>query len=230
MCQSAAVAQAKMRFPSELALLIGLVGNSFAIAILNKSNFGLTTTSLFSLVMSKAVPSLSLGTWSYLIQIAMIVGLAIYIRRVKVGYVLSFVLAILFGLLVDLFSFLIAPLPGVLWARLFYYFLGTGILVMGIAFFVRSRLPALPVDTFTRDLTAHLQVPFKRIRTTLDVICFGLSVAVGLLATHGLPGIGIGTVISTLVVGTLAGRLSALLDKTFTFAPLLASAGRLIEE
>lgn len=230
MCQPAAVAQAKMRFPSEIALLIGLVGNSFAVAILAKSNLGLTTTSLFSYVLSKAVPAVSLGTWSYLLQIAMMIGLAVYIRRVKIGYALSFVLAILFGLLVDFFSFVVAPLPSMLSIRIVYYLVGTGMLVVGISFFIRSRLPALPVDTFTRDLTAYLRIPFKKVRTTLDVICLVLSVGVGLLAVHALPGIGIGTVLSTFLVGTLVGRLSAMLDKHLEFAPALRSADRLIEE
>lgn len=222
--------EVKRVFPSELALLLGLVGNSFAVAVVAKSNLGLTTTSLVSFALHQALPAVTIGTWNYLIQCGFIAALILLLRRVKAGYVLCFVLAVVYGNLIDLFVLLLAPLPVTWPLRVSYYLVGNGIMVMGITLLVRCRLPILPLDTFTRDLSAHFGQSLKAVRTAVDSGCFLAAAAVGFSAVRAFPGIGPGTVVSTLLIGTLVGRFSAAVDRSFRFAPYFPAMEKLIEE
>ena len=186
----------KKRFSGELALILGIVINSFSVALFLKSNAGMSTISLTSYILNLVFPVLTIGTWNYLIQWIMIGALILILRKVKVGYLLSFVLAIIFGTLLDFFHVCLQGLPDGIGFRIFYFIFAFSMCAIGTTFLIRCKIPVLPSDTFMRDVSNYFHTTIKMVKTPFDVFCLILSAVLGFLYTGEFPGIGIGTVIN----------------------------------
>lgn len=211
--------KAVRRFYGEFALLLGLLVNACAVAFFAKSDLGMSTLSLASFVMSRIFPRFSLGTWSYIIQCALIVVLVLLIRKVAPGFIFSFFLAILYGLLIDLFSFFIAGLPFSIRARVIYYLIGFSGLSTGTAFLIQSEMPILPFDTFMREISAHFSIPYRTLRTWFDLSTVAISAALGYWRLGSFVGIGAGTLLNALFIGLAVSRVAKFLDRRYRFAP-----------
>ena len=113
--------QKRKIFPGELALLLGLVCNSLGVSIMVKSGFGISSISSVPYAFSRIWQGLSFGVWNYVFQSALIAVLMLLVRRFKVGYVLSFFLAVCFGYMIDFFDCITAGLPaGAIWQTLYF--------------------------------------------------------------------------------------------------------------
>ena len=91
----------KIKIPGELALLMIIVLNSFGVAIMSKSGFGISSISSVPYVFSQAFPFLTFGTWNYLFQTALIAALMILARKWNGSYLISFLVGIAFGKMLD---------------------------------------------------------------------------------------------------------------------------------
>ncbi len=213
--------------PGEIALLLGLVINSLAVTLLVKSGFGISVVSSVPYILYLAVPALSLGTWNALIQCAWMLLLSLYLGRFRPGYILSFGLAAVFGYMLDLWTLALSPLPLALPFRLLWFVLGLFSMATGIAFLVRCGLPVLPFDTVTRELVAVKGWSVRAARTRFDLtnLVLGLALSLGLLGR--IDGIGVGSVVCALLLGTVAGAVTDRLDRSLTIRPRVAFFGRL---
>ena len=54
---------------SEFALAIGIVMDAVAVALITKSNLGITAVSALPYTLDQSFPVLSYGTWYYIFQI-----------------------------------------------------------------------------------------------------------------------------------------------------------------
>ncbi|MGB4585804.1 MAG: DUF6198 family protein [Rectinemataceae bacterium] len=215
------------RFYGEFALLLGLLINACAVAFFAKSNVGMSTLSLASFVLNGIFPRFSYGTWNYLIQCTMMIILVALIRKINLGFILSFGLAILYGLLIDFCSFLIVGLPLSLAARIAYYFIGFLGLSIGTAFLIQCEMPILPFDTFMKEISVHFKIPYKRLRTWFDISTIIVSAALGFWRLGSFVGIGVGTLLNALFIGISVSAVAAHLDKRFRFVPRFEKLGNL---
>lgn len=206
----------KPRFYCEAAMVLGLLLNSFAVSLMVRSSFGISTLSSVPLALSQLFPGLTFGVWNFLIQGVTVLVLVLSTRTWRWGYLASFGIAAAFGGLIDLYTPLLARLPEALPLRIIYFLAGFFIIALGAALFILCRLPVLPFDTFVRDFSQHFGQPVRRVKTTLDFICLGISLGISLLLGR-LAGVGIGTVFSACFTGLLVGRLVALLEGRFIF-------------
>jgi uncharacterized membrane protein YczE len=206
-------------FYGEFALLLGLIFNACAVAFFAKSDLGMSTLSLASFVMSRIFPRLSYGTWNYIIQCSLMLVLIVAIRKVALGFIISFFLAILYGNLIDLFSFFIAGLPDTIPARVIYYLIGFSGIATGTAFLLQSEMPILPFDTFMREISVHFRIPYKRLRTWFDVLTVGISAVLGWWRLGHIVGIGAGTLLNALFTGLAVSCVAKFLDRRFRFVP-----------
>lgn len=217
----------RRRFPSELAVACALLLNSLSITLFIKADFGLSVISGVPYVVSLILPQLSLGVWTTVLQCFWMLVMALVLRRVRVGYLLSFALGILFGFLLDFWAAVLAPLPGAFGLRILYFAIGHALMACGIALFFRCRLPALPFDTVPREIGAAYGLTVKRARTGFDLINLAIMLALGLLFLGYPAGIGPGTILNALLLGTGAGRVADFLDRRFEIAPCLPGFSRL---
>src|SRR5699024_245841 len=209
----------------ELALAVAVAINSFAVAATVYAGLGISPVSSFPYAVSLVFPFLTLGTWTYLFQGALVLTLMLLRRQFVPSYLFSFVVGFVFGTLLDVYGAWLPCLPDALPWRILYFALSCPVVALGIALSNRCLLPIIPTDLFARDLAQILSKPYPRVKMTFDLTAVALSVLLTAGVLGQLQGIGAGTVIGALTYGPLAGVWGKFLDKRFTFVSVLAPQG-----
>jgi len=218
----------KKVLPGELFLLGGLILTSLANALLIKAKYGLTALSSLPYVVSLAFPLFSFGTWNAIFQCFWLLFTMAAIGKFKPGYLLSFVLAFVYGLVIDVWSIFILSWNDGVGLRLIYFMCGFLIMSLGISCFMICRLPILPFDTVVRAFTMEKNISVRKARTGFELLNLMLSLFISLLFLGGIVGIGMGTVLSALVMGTFVGKISARMNRQWDTKPKIAWLGKLV--
>ena len=207
---------------AEILFICGLILISLAITLMVQAELGISVASSVPYVISLRFSTLTFGTWSYMVQGFLVLLLILIVRRIRWAYLLSFLVSVAFGVLVDIFSLLTADWSGGSWMQRGILFAGGLILLsLGIALFVASRLPLLPYDLFVKELAIHKNISFRRCKTLFDLSCLLTSSLFLLFFIHRLTGLGIGSLLSALLNGTLAGFWLGLFERNLTIRSVL---------
>ena len=75
----------------ELALVLAVLINSFAVAVTVYAGLGISPVSSFPYAVSLVFPFLTLGTWTYLFQGVLVITLMVLRKRFVPSYLFSFV-------------------------------------------------------------------------------------------------------------------------------------------
>ena len=207
----------KIRIPGELALFTAVIINSLGIALMTKSNFGISSISSVPYVFSQAFTILSFGTWNYTFQTILVISLMILSRKINLSYSFSFLMGIAFGKMIDVHELWVCFLPDSLNYHIIYFILSFLILAFGICLSNNSMLPIIPTDTFPRDLSAILNKPYKFVKSTFDLCCLTTTVIISLFILHKAVGVGIGTVICAFTTGKTVSIVQGFFDKHVRF-------------
>ncbi|AGX42849.1 DUF6198 family protein [Clostridium saccharobutylicum] len=207
----------KIRISGELALFTAVIINSLGIALMTKSNFGISSISSVPYVFSQAFSILSFGTWNYTFQTILIIALMILSKKVNLSYGFSFLMGLAFGKMIDVHELWICFLPDSLVWHIIYFIMSFFILAIGICLSNNSMLPIIPTDTFPRDLSVILDKPYKYIKTTFDVCCLTTTLIISIFILHKAVGVGVGTVICALTTGKSVSLIQSFLDKHVKF-------------
>ena len=209
-------------------MIAGMIFNSFAVTLLIKADFGISALSSVPYVFSVAFPVMTNGIWNALIQCMWLILTMIAIKKIKPSYIFSFVLAFLFGFLLDFWAGLMTPWSMALSMRLAYFMIGFCVLSVGISCFILCGTPILPFDTVVRAFTMEKGLSVRKARTGFDLINLTLSLLVCLLFIGRLAGVGIGTLISALLMGTAASRVTQWMRDHFSVELRMKWLGRLV--
>lgn len=204
----------------EIALLLGLVFNSFASTLMIKSQFGVSSITSVPYSLSLAFNKLTYGTWNYIFQCTLIAILVIATRKFKIGYIISFFLAVVFGNLIDFFnSTIMQMLPNNYLLNTIYFIVSFITISVGMSLLLNCKTPVLPIDTFTRDFPIHFNIPYKRSKTIFDLSCLAATIVISLIFLKKLVGIGVGTVVCAFITGKTVSYINSFIDKRFYFEP-----------
>ena len=229
--QNGAAAQGlltKKQLPGELLLALAMLLNSLAVTLMIKADFGISAISSVPYVFSHAFPVFSWGTWNAVVQCAWLLVTMMAVGKFKPGYLFSFVLAFVFGYLLDMWAGVLGHLSlGFAW-RLVYFTAGLLIMSFGASCFFLCGTPALPFDTVPRAFVIEKGLSVRKARTGFDLINLALSLAVSLVFVGRIIGIGIGTFVSALLMGTLAGKVTAWLSARYQIKPYFSVLGRMV--
>ena len=218
----------KPSLPGEFLTIAAMVFNSFAVTLLIKADFGISAISSVPYVFSVAFPVLTNGIWNALIQCLWLILTMIAIKKIKPGYIFSFVLAFLFGFLLDFWAGLMAPWSMALSMRLIYFLIGFCVLSVGISCFILCGTPILPFDTVVRAFTMEKGLSVRKARTGFDLINLTLSLLVSLLFIGRPVGVGIGILVSALLMGTVASRVTQWMREHISVQLKMKWLGRLV--
>lgn len=205
----------------EIALLVAVVINSFAVVLMLYSGAGISAISSVPYAFSDVLPQLSLGTWTYLFQGLLVLSLMILRKRFVVEYLFSFVVGFLFGELMDLHELWIPLLPKGLGWQILYFIVSYLLIAIGIALSNRCDLPIIPTDLFPRELSDITGISYPKIKISFDVICLAVTAGLTFLCLGHLDGLGIGTVIAAFTTGKAVGIVGDFLDKQVRFLSIL---------
>ena len=213
----------KIPFYRELAYPIGLAVLALGTALMEKAAFGMSmVTAPAYIIWSKLVlslPQLSFGTVSYLFEAALLLLLMLLLRRFRLSYLLSFVTAVLFGLLLDACMALTGLLPYTIVARIIYYVSGTVICSLGVALLFHTYFTPEAYELFVKEIARAKGMELGRCKTIYDCSSCGFALLLSfLLFGFGqFVGVGVGTILCALVNGKLITLLSKALEKRFNF-------------
>ena len=204
-------------FRGELALGIAVLINSFGVVLMLYSGAGISAISSVPFAFSEVWPVLTLGTWTYLFQGALVLSLMILRKKFVPDYLFSFVVGFVFGKLLDVHEAWIGILTYTIPLRVVYFVVSYALLSLGIALSNRCGLPIVPTDLFPRELSDITKIPYPRIKITFDVLCLLTTACLTLGFLHRLEGLGIGTIAAAFTMGKAIGLAGDLLDRHFRF-------------
>ena len=212
------VPKKQRRVRGELALVIAVVVNSFGVVLMLYSGAGISSISSVPFAFSEVLPALTLGTWTYLFQAALVFSLMMMRRRFVLSYLLSFAVGFAFGEMLDVHELWINILPtGPAWCVL-YFIVGYLLISLGISLSNRCGLPIVPTDLFPRELERITGISYPRIKIAFDAICLAVTLGMTFFFLGHIEGIGIGTVLAALTMGKTIGVIGEWLDRHVVFA------------
>lgn len=207
----------RKRIPGGLALAIAVVINSFGVVLMLYSGSGISAISSVPYAFSLVLPALSLGTWTYLFQAALVLTLMVLRRRFVPSYLFSFVVGFAFGELLDVHELWIDVLPLGLGWQVLYFVVSYLLICVGIALSNRCGLPIIPTDLFPREMHQITGVGYPKIKISFDATCLLVTVVMTFCFLGVVKGIGLGTVLAALTMGKTIGLIGTWMDKRYTF-------------
>lgn len=210
--------------------VLGLFVLAFGISVSVKSNLGVSPVSSLPYVLSR-IADIEMGYFTMAVFISFIVVQLFILRReFKILSSIQILVSIAFGYFVNLSNFLLHDFatPSSMVLRVVLAVSSAALCGLGIFLYIAPRIMPLPGEGLTEAISYKTGKPFSRIKVYFDLtmVVFSLAFSMGFLGR--IDGIGIGTLISALLIGKFVGIFSNLLkEKVQTFLgrpqPLLAS-------
>ena len=214
----------KLTCPSELAYALGILILACGTALMEKADLGMSMVVapayLLYLKLSRTFSFFTFGMAEYVFRALLLILLSLVLHRAKKSYLFSFVTALIYGLVLDLFMGLAAPLPAdTLPLRILYYLAGMVLGSAGVAFFFRTYIAPEAYELFVRELCQAKNWPVDRVKTVYDCVSclLGIALSFAFFGPGHFEGVRLGTIVCALVNGFLIGRISGLMDKALVF-------------
>ena len=209
----------KLRISREFCYLPATLLLALGAALMTKADFGLSAVIAPAYLLSQ-IFGISFGTAEYCLQGLLVAVVCLILRKFRWTYLLSFVSAFLYGLVLD----------GLLWLlsftgewsvvlRLFMMVLGMILSSVGVAFFFKTYLAPGAYELFVKEISAGFGFPLGRVKVLYDLGSCLVAVVLSLAVFGSLfdYGIGLGTVLVACVNGLLIGLFSMWMDRAFSF-------------
>ena len=204
-----------------LFFLIGILINAFGVALITKAALGTSPISSVPYVLSlRFAPTL--GAFTFVMNLLFIILQPVLLRRdYQPIQLLQIVVNIVFSWFIDVSMNLLGWLePQNIAVELLVLLLGCAVLGFGISVEVAPDVLLVPGEGLVGALTAASGRRFGSVKVAFDVTLVLISLALSLLFFHRLNGLGLGTVISALLVGRFVNLYNSRL-------PLIAHIARL---
>ena len=209
----------KLRLSREFCYIPATVLLALGAALMSRANFGLSAIVAPAYLLSQ-IFHVSFGTAEYCLQGILVIAVCLLVRKFRWTYLLSFVSAFLYGLVLDGFIWLLS-LTGE-WhviLRLIMMVLGMMLCSLGVALFFKTYLAPGAYELFVKEVALHYHLNMSRFKVIYDLSSCAVAVVLSLAVFHSLfdHGIGLGTLLVALVNGLLIGMFSKLLDRHVDF-------------
>lgn len=218
----------KIKLPGELVLCFAVIFNSLGVALMAKSNFGISSISSVPYVFSKAFTFFTFGTWNYLFQTALIITLMILRKKINFSYLFSFVVGICFGKMLDVHELWINRLPDSILLHIVYFIISFIIIAVGICMSNNCLLPIIPTDVFPRDLSQIIRKPYKKVKTFYDLSCLTATLLISVIILHRISGIGLGTVLCAFTTGKAVSVVQNFINRHMEFYRIIPGKHQII--
>lgn len=184
--------------------IIGVAINSFGVAFITKAALGTSPVSSVPYVLDLAFTP-TLGEFTFVINTLYILLQIVLLRRdFKPVQLLQLAVNVVFSGLIDVSMNLLAWLdPTTLPTQLLSLLAGCAILALGISIEVAPNVVVVPGEGLVRTLSAVTKRPFGTCKVAFDVTLVSLAAVLSFLLFGRLNGLGLGTVVSALLVGRL---------------------------
>ncbi len=209
----------KCKYKNQLYWVFGILLCTLGIAFCTKSDFGLSMIAapayIIHVKMESFFPWYSQGTSEYILQTLLIVIVFFTTYKFKLKYILSFATAIISGLVLDMWLFVLGGNGAyeLLSMRIVAFILGECLSALAIALFFRTTMPVQAYELLVAEIAQKFNIQVEKVKMVNDICYFVLSVALALLLNGSLQGLGIGTVVITLTNAPIIAFFGKLIDK-----------------
>lgn len=215
----------KLTLPSEIIYLLAIVLISFGVAMTAASDFGVSMIAAPALILSMKT-GLSYGICEYLIQSLFLIAFVIIMGKIKITYFMTFLYALMYGGLLDLWRAIIPDFnPAVAGTmdpvlKHVYFVVGVLLTTLSVAITFRTYLYPTILDLFVKGLS--LKFGWKRniFKLIYDFSLLAVSVAMTLIFFGEFRGIGIGTIVITVINAPIITLFDKILEKCVELKPL----------
>ena len=198
----------KRRFLAKYSFLNWVIGNllvPLGICLATKAGFGLSMIGagpyILHVFLRDSLPWFTQGTAEYFYEFFVMILVCLIVRQCKLKYLMVFIEALIVGFIIDGWFFLLggnAVYAG-LGARIGCFALSLVITGLGVAFYFRTELPRQAYDFAVVKITNTYHWDQKKVKLATDWTLFAIALALSLICTKKLTGIGVGTVITTVL-------------------------------
>lgn len=200
---------------------LGTVLCALGVSLCTKGGLGLSMIAAMPYILHVGARSTSMGSWltqgtaEYIWEGIVLVVTCLHVKGFKPRYLLSFVSALLAGFCIDGWLFVLGGngVYGSMTARILSFTAGELVTALAIAFFFRTNWPLQVYEMCVVEIARYRNKEQSKVKQIFDLTSLGLSLLASLLLTHGFTGIGVGTVIITLVNATIIRFFGKLLDR-----------------
>ncbi|WP_367923946.1 YitT family protein [uncultured Ruthenibacterium sp.] len=195
----------KTRLAKQYSLFVlGLIINSFGISFITKAALGTSPISSLPYVASLKF-SPTLGQFTFLMNCLFILAQAILLGKAfpKIQY-LQILVNIVFSGAIDVSMLLLQFMqPETMVQKTVSLVTGCAILALGITLEVAANVLLVPGEGVVKAIAQVLQRDFGTVKVCFDVTTVALAGLLSFSFFQGLRGIGIGTVVSAVLVGMI---------------------------
>ena len=186
-----------------LYFIIGVLINSFGIALITKCALGTSPISSIPYVLSLQFPSFSFGMTTFLINSLFILVQIILLKKdFKPCNACN--LVSIFSLFTSSIDFSMSLLSFLelssIWIQMLTLILGCLVLAIGINFEVAPKIMFVPGEGAVQAISDTFHTNFGKTKVAFDTTLMGIALLLSFLFFGHLNGLGIGTIISALIV------------------------------
>lgn len=184
--------------------ILGILINSFGIAFITKASLGTSPISSVPYVLSFRFP-LSFGGFTFLLNMLFILGEVVLLRRQFHPYqYLQIVVNMIFSSFIDVSMTLLGSFtPTHFASQILSLLTGCAILALGICVEVAPNVLVVPGEGIVKAIAQVSRKKFGSVKVIFDVTLILTAACLFLLFFRHLNGLGIGTIISALLVGRI---------------------------
>ena len=181
---------------------VGVLINSFGVALITKAALGTSPISSLPYVLSLRFP-VTLGQFTFLMNMLFILAQVLLLRRnFRPIQFLQVAVNVVFSLFIDASMRLLSWMEvGALPMHLLALVVGCAVLGFGISVEVAPRVLMVPGEGIVQAIAAVTGWRFGNVKTAFDATLVSTALLFSLLSFHRLQGLGIGTIFSALAVG-----------------------------
>lgn len=218
----------KRVFHTELAYVFGIVFIALGVALMEKADFGVSMVVAPAYLMYRWInpvwSAFTFGMAEYCLQALLLVVMTLIVRRFRVGYLMSFVTAVVYGFVLDAFMLLASYLPAeLLLLRGVWYVLGMIFCAAGVSMMFHTYISPEVYELFVKEVSDKFGISITRFKTVYDCVscAVGLAMSFLIFGMWQFVGVSWGTVVCALINGAMIGGFSSLYEKIWRFEDAL---------
>lgn len=190
-------------------LCVGLTTMAFGVAFSIKAALGTSPISSVPYVTG-AISGLTIGTTTIIMNtLFVLIQIAILRRQYEWVQLLQLPAAVLFGMMIDLASYLIRDLnPTAYWQQWIVCLRGIFLVALGASMEVTARLITTAGEGIVLAICKVAPIKFGNMKMIFDLTLVAISITLSPLFLHHLDGVREGTVAAAVLVGQLARQIN----------------------
>ena len=222
---------------TEIFYLAAILILSFSSAMQTAADVGISMIIAPAYVVSQKLDFLTFGQSEYLVQGLVFIAFCIIMRSFRAVYLASFGTCVLYGAALDMWRSIIPafnpavtvpgsmPMP----ERIAMLCVGMVITGLAVALFFQTYLYPQVYDFFVREISKKYGIDRTKFKICFDTACLVTATVLSLLFFGRLVGVGVGTLVMTLLNGRIIGFFYKLIDKFCEIKPIFPKVNKLFE-